>query len=155
LSRAVAIVALRFLDRVALAAWFGGFTFYAAVVVPDLHDNLGGMETGEISRRVAIYLYALGVAALVLAWLNMATDRDRRNGRQGKARLGLLAVNSALLLTLIAMHRALGIRLDSGASLAAFRSFHEIYLTTWTAQWLAILGLMAVDVLPRSPERGS
>ena len=157
MSRAVAVAiaafALRFLAQVALAAWFGGFTFYAAVVVPDLHENLGGMETGEISRRVAPFLYTIGATALVLAGLVVATDRDQRLGWRGKTRLGCLAANSLLLITLILMHRSLGVQLDSGGSLSAFRSFHEVYLTVWTGQWLAILGLMALDALPSISEK--
>lgn len=143
---------LRLLARVALAVWFGGFTFYAAVVVPDLHENLGGMETGEISRRVAVFLYGIGAAALVSGWLVAATERV--SGWRGKVRLGLLAVNTLLLVALVLMHRSLGIRLDSGGSLAAFRSFHEVYLTVWTGQWLAILGLLALDASPGIPEKG-
>ena len=144
--RSLASFALRFLARAALAAWFGGFTFYAAVVVPDLHEHLGGMETGEVSRRVAVYLYAIGAAALALGWLVAATEWVPE--WRGKARLGLLAVNSVLLGILVLMHRSLGVRLDAGESLAAFRSSHEVYLTVWTGQWLAILALMALDGLP-------
>jgi hypothetical protein len=151
LLRVLASFALRLLGRVTLAVWFGGFTFYAAVVVPDLHENLGGMETGEISRRVAPFLYATGAAALALAWLDFLTDRYQRNGWRGKARLGLLAANSLLLITLILMHRSLGIYLDSGGKLAEFRAFHEVYLTIWTVQWLAILGLMAIDAFQTIP----
>jgi hypothetical protein len=146
--RLLASFALRLLTRVSLAIWFGGFTFYAAVVVPDLHENLGGMETGEISRRVARFLYAIGASALALAWLDTLTDRGRRSGWRGKTRIGLLAANSFLLITLVLMHRSLGINLDSGGKLAEFRSFHEVYLTTWTVQWLALLGLMAIDTFP-------
>jgi hypothetical protein len=149
----LASFALRLLSRVTLAVWFGGFTVYAAVVVPDLHANLGGMETGEISRRVAPYLYAIGAAALALAWLEALTDRDRRSGWLGKSRLGLLALNSFLLITLVLMHRSLGIHLDSGGRLSRFHSLHEVYLTTWTVQWLAILGLMAIDAFSKIPKK--
>ena len=145
---------LRLLSRVALALWLGGFTFYAAVVVPDLHENLGGMETGEISRRVAPSLYLIGAAALALGWLVALTDRSHRSGWRGKARLGLLAANSLLLITLVLMHRSLGLQLDSGGKLAEFRSFHEVYLTTWTVQWLAILGVMALDTFPQISKKG-
>jgi hypothetical protein len=150
--KVVAAYCLRLLARVALATWFGGFTFYAAVVVPDLHETFGGMETGEVSRRVAPFLYMIGAAALALGWLLAATERAP--GWRGKARLGLLALNSALLVALFLMHRALGIRLDSGADLSAFRSFHEVYLTVWTGQWLAILGLLGLDASPRVSGKG-
>jgi len=138
---------VRFLGRVTLALWLGGFTFYAAFVVPDLHENLGGMETGEISRRVAPFLYAIGGAALALRWLEALTDQGQRAGWPGKTRIGLLVVNSLLLSTLVVMQRSMGTRLDSGGNLTEFRSLHEVYLTVWTVQWLAILGLMAIDAI--------
>lgn len=150
IARPVAAFALRLLARIAFATWFGGFTFYAAVVVPDLHEHLGGTETGEVSRRVAVVLYEIGAAALALGWLVAATERA--NGWRGKARFGLLGLNSLILLALVLMHRLLGIKIDSGHDLPAFRSFHELYLTVWTGQWLAILGLLAVDALPRIPD---
>jgi hypothetical protein len=74
---------------------------------------------------------------------------DGSLGWRGKARFGLLAVNTLVLVALVLMHRSLGIRLDSGGSLPAFRSFHELYLTVWTGQWLAILGLMAIEGAPK------
>jgi hypothetical protein len=151
--RLLAAFALRFLSRVALAFWFGGFTFYAAVVVPDLHENLGGMETGEISRRVAPFLYMAGAAALGLSWLEALTDRERRQGWRGRTRLALLAASSFLLIALVLMHRSLGMTLDSGGKTSEFRSFHEVYLTTWTVQWLAILGLFALDAFPIIPKK--
>ena len=138
--------ALRLLARVAIATWFGGFTFYAAAVVPDLHDHLGGLETGEVSRRVAVILYAIGGAALFLGSIEFATDRELRRGRMGKARLGLIVANALLLVGLVALHRSLGARLDGGESLSTFRTSHERYLMVWTAQWLAILGWMGLDV---------
>ena len=146
MSRASATFALRLLARLVLATWFGGFTFYAAVVVPDLHEFFGGMETGEVSRRVVVFLYAIGAASLVLGTIVAAIDRPP--GRRGKARLGLIAVNGLFLVALVVMHRSLGARLDSGGNLSAFRSFHELYLTVWTGQWLAIVGLMALEAGP-------
>ncbi len=149
---------LRLLSRVALAVWFGGFSVYAAVVVPDLHENLGGMETGEISRRVAPFLYACGISSVGPGpggGSKSLTDRDRRSGWLGKSRLGLLALNSFLLITLVLMHRSLGIHLDSGGRLSKFHSLHEVYLTTWTVQWLAILCLLALDALPGIPRKRS
>jgi hypothetical protein len=80
---------------------------------------------------------------------------DREPGWRGKARFGLLAINAVLLATLILMHKSLGIRLDSGEDLPAFRSFHEVYLTVWTGQWLAILGLMVLDALRPIPAGSS
>jgi hypothetical protein len=149
----LAACTLGLLARTTLAVYFGGFTFYAAVVVPDLHENLGGMETGEISRRVAIVLYAIGASALGLAWLTFFAHRDQRTAWRGKTRLALLALNTLILLALVLMHRSLGIHIDASGEMNAFRSFHEQYLTVWTGQWLAILGMMALDAFPKIVEK--
>jgi hypothetical protein len=150
--RAVATFVLRFLCRVTFAIWFGGFTFYAGVVVPDLHENFGGMETGEVSRRVAVVLYLFGGSAILLGGIIAAIDPAERSGWRGKARLGLLAVSSILLVALVAMHRVMGGRLDSGLGRDAFFPLHETYLTVFAIQWLANLGLMAVET-GRGPRR--
>lgn len=129
--------------------WFGGLTFYAAVVVPDLHESLGGMETGEVSRRVAPDLYAIGLVALLLNGLVWITDRGERSGWRGKVKMALLATSALLLAVLVAMHREMGLRLDSGASRRGFFSLHETYLTVFAVQWLANLGLLALDSISR------
>jgi hypothetical protein len=139
------LFALRFLARVAFAIWFGGFTFYAGVVVPDLHESFGGMETGEVSRRVAVVLYLFGGSAMVLGWLVAAIDPLERSGWRGKARIGFLTIASILLVALVAMHRVMGARLDSGLGRDAFFPLHETYLTVFAIQWLANLGLLAVE----------
>ena len=50
-----------------------------------------------------------------------------------------------LLTALILMHRELASRIDAGASRGAFFPLHESYLTVFAVQWLASLGLVAVD----------
>ena len=144
---------VRYLAAVAFAVWFGGFTFYAAVVVPDLHEALGGLETGEISRRVSFVLNAIGGAAVTLGWLRVATDRGARSGRRGLARVLLLGVTTALLVGLVAFHRHLGVRLDSGESLSTFRPVHEFYLILSTIQWAANLGLLAIEAGATGPRQ--
>ncbi len=154
-SRLVAFTgfAQRLLARALLAVYFGGFTFYAGGVVPDLHENLGGIETGEISRRVALFLYAIGAAALAMAWLGLAIDRDQRAGWRGKTRFALLLLSSLFLMALVLMHRSLGAQIDGSGATNGFRSFHEKYLMVWTGQWLTILGLMAVESFPKNREK--
>ena len=59
----------RFSVIAALMFWQGGFTFYAAVVVPIGQENLGHEEQGFITREVTNYLNLAGAAALLLlAW---------------------------------------------------------------------------------------
>jgi hypothetical protein len=155
LLKTFAASVLRLLARLALAAWFGGFTFYAAVVVPDLHEHLGGIETGEVSRRVAPYLYAIGATALVFASLVAAIDRDLPPNRRGWGKLAFLVTGAALLATLFGMDRSMGRMLDSGGNPAGFLPFHETYLTVWTGEWLVILGLLALGDAPRREARST
>ena len=70
--------------------------------------NLGGMETGEISRRVSLFLYAIGAVSLALGWLKMATLRDLRGGWGGLGSFCSFCRVLALLLALILMHRGMG-----------------------------------------------
>ena len=66
----------------AMALWWGGLTFYAAVVVPTGVEVLGGAaEQGFITQRVSNIINLLG--ALTLAVL-VGTLRQvaRRAGRQ-------------------------------------------------------------------------
>ena len=59
------ILVRRFLVLAALMFWQGGFTFYAAVVVPIGTAQLGGAtEQGFITRHVAWYLNLVGAVAL-------------------------------------------------------------------------------------------
>ncbi len=146
--------AVRYLAGVAFVVWFGGFTFYAAVVVPDLHEALGGMETGEISRRVGFALNTIGGAAVGLGWLRLGTDRAARAGWRGGIRAGLLALTTLLLLALVVIHGVLSARLDSGASRSSFFPLHEVYLIVSTAQWAANLGLMAVEAIGNPRKKG-
>ncbi len=63
--------------------------------------------------------------------------------------MALLATSALLLAVLVAMHREMGLRLDSGASRSGFFSLHETYLTVFAVQWLANLGLLALDSISR------
>ena len=153
--RRLATFLLRFLARVTLAVGFGGFTFYGGFVVHDLHETLGGPETGEISRKLAIVLYAFNLAAVILYSMTMGVDRPTRRGRRGKALATLLVLDTLLLVSLIVMHRELGSRIDAGASRGAFFPLHESYLTVFAAQWLASLGLIAIDSAGLTPEERS
>ena len=78
------ILLRRFLVLVALMFWLGGFTFYAAVVVPVGQEDLGShLEQGFITRQVTKYLNLSGaIALLLLAWDVVAShDRSRPGAR--------------------------------------------------------------------------
>jgi hypothetical protein len=129
----------RSLVVIALMFWQGGFTFYAAVVVPIGQDVLRShLQQGLITRRVTNYLNLAGVAALVpLAW-DAAASREgsgRRRWLRGAGWAGM-----ALTLALLAfLHGRLDELLDPVTSQVldrkAFRPGHRLYLWVSTVQW--------------------
>ena len=59
--------ARRFLTTLALALWWGGFTFYALVVIPTAQKVLHShVKVGFITQQVTGWLNWCGVLALVL-----------------------------------------------------------------------------------------
>src|SRR5437764_15421395 len=90
----------RFLVLAALMFWQGGFTFYAAVVVPVGQHVLGSHAAqGFITREVTRYLNLAGAAALVFLVWDVAAARDPRALRTGLRWLavaGMLATLAAL-----------------------------------------------------------
>jgi hypothetical protein len=140
---AVWTLVLRSLSLLALAVWVGGFTFYSAVVIPALHEAMGSVEAGLITQRVTDTLNAIGAAAVVLCWLWAAVERPTDAVRWNRARLGLLATSTLLLVILIALHRVMDRRLET-SGLRGFYRLHRAYLLASTAQWAANLGLLLI-----------
>lgn len=130
----------RSLVLVALMFWQGGFTFYAAVVVPVGQAVLGShRKQGMITREVTVYLNLTGAAVLVpLAW-DVSVVPDRRRRRTGRAAAWLvMALAQGYLFW---MHTQLSALFDpNSASLldaTEFRSGHRWYLWVSTGQWAA------------------
>jgi hypothetical protein len=137
----------RFAVIAALMFWQGGFTFYAAVVVPIGTDILGGaLEQGFITRRVTNYLNLAGAVALpILAWDMLSSDpvRWRRRLRWGMW-LTMLATLAALVWLHVELDNLLDVEQQSVLDRGAFRMQHGFYLNVSTVQWataLAWLGL--------------
>lgn len=143
------IVAFRVLSVLGLALWVGGFSFYSTVVIPALHEAIGSVETGYITRGVTNTLNAIGTAALVTCWLSWALDSRsiRRRGIDG--RLVLLVASSAILATLVVLHRKMDQQLES-TGLAGFYSLHRLYLIASTAHWFVNVGLLTLCCLDRA-----
>jgi hypothetical protein len=130
----------RFLVLAALFFWLGGFTFYAAVVVPIGQEVLtSGTTQGFITRQVSIYLNLAGAVALApLLW--DALVRSSGVGRFRKLlRLGCWAGLAVTLLMLVWMHPRVDAFLDAEAhvieDVKGFRPWHRWYLWTSTVQW--------------------
>ena len=149
---------LRFLSVVLLlAVWWGGFTFYALVVVPTGHHVLRSkVRQGFITQQVTNKLNALGAVTLAaLAWQVVAVRRakSRRWLRIATISWAALAVTLALLVWL---HPHLDALLDpvarSVADDAKFYALHRWYLIVATVQWLAGM-IHAATLLTESPSQ--
>jgi hypothetical protein len=134
------VILRRFLVLLALFFWQGGFTFYAAVVVPVgqqvLHSHL---RQGFITQQVTNYLNLSGAVALMpLAW-EVAASRDpstRRRWLQGLLWLLMLLALAALALLHGDLDRFLVARGRINLDPEAFRPRHRVYLWVSTVQWV-------------------
>jgi hypothetical protein len=123
----------------ALMFWQGGFTFYAAVVVPVGQEVLGThFKQGRITRRVTFYLNLAGAAALLpLAWDAAASaDRSALRRRLRWLALGGMAAGQALLFWLHPqLDELIDLQMGYIPERRAFRIGHSWYLWISTVQW--------------------
>ena len=129
-----------------LSVWMGGFTFYSAVVIPVLHESLGSLATGFVTQQVTDYLNAIGVGAVLVWWVAASVERRAGPARVRAVRLLLLVTNTVILVGLIALHRIMDGRIETG-SLRGFYSLHRVYLMASTIQWLVNIGLMSAELV--------
>jgi hypothetical protein len=133
----------RFLVLIALFFWQGGFTFYAAVVVPVGQQVLRShLRQGFITQRVTNYLNLTGAIALVpLAWEAAAPGdpSTRRRWLRGLLWLLMALALAALALLHSDLDRFLVARGLINLDPEAFRPRHRLYLWVSTVQW--VLGL--------------
>ncbi len=123
----------------ALAFSFGGFTLYAAVVVPIGSDVLDATSQGFVTQQVTS---VLNVAAAV-SWLLCAFDGimlwQRRSKHSNAVYAVALTVYLFCLLTLVWLHPVLDglLDLDSLTVLEGerFYNLHRSYLWVSTVQW--------------------
>lgn len=136
----------RFLLLVALAFSFGGFSFYAAVVVPVGSAVLDSTSQGFVTRQVTHFLNAgQFVLLLILAWEIRAGNQTKAARRQLLILCGIL---SLCCTGLIIAHPWLDSLLDAEAfSISHPEEFyfrHRVYLWVSSVQWLATLTLIWV-----------
>ena len=129
----------RFLTLVALIFWQGGFTFYAAVVVPVGQRVLGShLEQGFITREVTWYMNIAGAVALAVLAGELFFARQPQ--LLVKWRWAFWMGMAGGILALILEHPRLDAFIDiDGHALterANFRVLHRIYLWTSTLEWL-------------------
>ena len=124
------------------ALWWGGFTFYAAFVVPQGMKVLGDhVKMGMITQSVTNYLNSIGMVALTYSLLISLVFN--RKGLSMIRAIGwdwvLLAVLQCALFTL---HYFLSLKIhDITTDLTVehnFYNLHRCYLLTSTAMWVLI-----------------
>jgi hypothetical protein len=136
----------RFVLLAAFAFWQGGFTFYAAIVVPTGTEVLGSSaEQAKITRRVAASINFTGAIALaIFAWDVVFEPRLRRS--RAIAMLAALLFLVALMVLrdrLDLMFHGEDAYLDNRAD---FRPWHRTYLWLSTAQWAACVAFLVLTL---------
>lgn len=127
------------------AFWFGGFTFYTAVVVPIGTDVLGSSRTqGFVTQQVTHWLNLIGGAALLAFVVDAIWFRHDQSKRH-RILLWVLIVGLALLWTgLVFVHPVLDRMLDAENEFISdensFYQWHRLYLWLSTVQWLLLWG---------------
>ncbi|MBC7816889.1 MAG: hypothetical protein IAG10_08390 [Planctomycetaceae bacterium] len=124
----------RFAVTVSLAMWWGGLTFYAAIVVPLGIEQIGGAEQGLLTQRVTVRLNVAGTIAGICLLADALWRRPRNH------RAVMAGVLLGLQVWLWFLHARLSRWLDT-ASLSphsgdSFYHEHRIYLWATSAQWL-------------------
>jgi hypothetical protein len=136
----------QFLLLAALLFSFGGFTFYASVVVPIGGDVLGKTAQGFVTRRVTpVINLSTAITVVLLAW-EIAAEWAQRRRRVNVLLTTCAAAMAACCLTLIALHARLDVFLiDDGHAVSdpeEFYGLHRVYLWTSTVQWLFTLPIV-------------
>jgi len=136
----------RFLLLVSLSFSFGGFSFYAAVVVPIGGEVLDATSQGFVTREVTRVINAvMAVTLLIVSWEAIAGRRNRSRwaNRTWSASIALWGL---CCMALVGLHP----RLDSFLDLDGFTvdeplgfyRLHQVYLWISTVQWLVSLAVI-------------
>jgi hypothetical protein len=129
----------RFLVLIALSFWQGGFTFYAAVVVPVGQQVLQShLRQGFITQQVTNYLNISGAVALLpLAWEVIVPGDPSAKRRWFRGLIWTLMAFALAALALLHgdLDRFLVPRGRINLDPEAFRPRHRLYLWLSTAQW--------------------
>jgi hypothetical protein len=131
------LLARRFLVLIALMFWQGGFTFYAAVVVP-IGQQVVENAQPFITRLVAQWINISGAAALVILALDLAAAaREARwaHWLRWLSWLGMAACLVGLVWVYPYIDRQMNAEVQEIISHKALRPWHRAYLWVSTVQW--------------------
>ena len=118
----------------AWAAWWGGLSFYALVVVPIGSEVIGSVEQGFITQRVTQWHNALSVLFIVCVLIEAFHRRSRA--------LWLIGITLAVIdMGLITWHIRLTNLMDFQQQTVPGRFYeeHAVYLWITAAEW--VLGI--------------
>jgi hypothetical protein len=134
----------------ALAFTFGGFTFYAAVVVPIGGQVLGTTTQGFVTRQVTNVINATSAITIMLLFCEALMGRTDRTRAANATLISCLFVMTACCLVLVALHLRLETFLDVEQQAVndheIFYGVHRVYLWTSTVSWLATLPIIWILV---------
>lgn len=125
----------------AFATWWGGFTFYASVVVPVGSEILGSSRTQGFITQVVTHRLNMAAALTIFAiacdvWVNRHSRKKKHIFLETGIALGLLVC----LATLVFLHPKLDELIDlSGEAIFnedKFYRIHQAYLWVSSAQWV-------------------
>ena len=133
----------RFTMMVTLVMWWGGLTFYSAIVVPLGIEQIGGTEQGLLTQRVTIRLNIVGTIVGSLLLIDALWRKPRNH--QAVAASALLGMQAWLWFMHTRLSRLLDTASLSEVSGDSFYHEHRIYLWVTAAQWL--VGLASLWIL--------
>ena len=125
-----------------LCVWWGGLTFYAAIVIPIATELLGAETQGFVTQQVTRWLNALTTVWLVM----VAVDAVRHRSHW---RWLLWAALALCQIALFVDHARLTRLMDFSTQAIAidrarFYAEHQVYLWITVVQWLMGLAWLAV-----------
>jgi hypothetical protein len=132
------LLARRFLVLIALMFWQGGFTFYAAVVVPIGQEVVGKETQPFITRQVARWINISGAAALAILALDLAAaSREARWAHYFRwlLWLGMGAALIGLVWLYPRIDQHMNVEVQEIVNRKAMRPWHRAYLWVSTVQW--------------------
>lgn len=140
------------LERIAVAFWWGGFTFYASFVVRIGEDVSDATTQGFVTQQ-ATHLFNLLAAILLFVsfykiWLHRSRDAAQAP-RDQRIKLVRRAAWTLVLLTLVGLlyvHQLLDAKLDPATfsiqDRPEFYRMHQAYLWLATFQWAGVSTLL-------------
>ncbi len=124
------------LTLIAFALWWGGFTFYAAWVVPTAHAVLGNhVLAGMITQQVSKVLNVLTAVFIILATAQFLL------GKKERSYVISLIIITLGLIALFFLHAQIDkfivVETQSLTDSQAFYSYHRLYLIISALMWLS------------------